>query len=951
MSGTAWGGSTEIGIMCCMFRVNAIVYDRADRRQTSVFQPDARYLSIDDLPLRTVLMYRSFLHYDLLLPSNNNNDNNIVSNNNNSTSNSSSSSSSSNSHSTSSSSSSNDSGSNDTCCSSIDQPPTAAPAAPPPPPPPPADAEALSALDAALAQDQQGPLVNLTGAPLPDSWYALLAHIGARSAIEILPSKAAVLCNIKKAWWTARHRQGHDDDEDDNAEINIQDMHKLYSKIPFDSKKKHPRKLSPMLESRFQTLISWVDAYYDWFLSTRSHFAANLTAEYRTALRDMMKAANEGKLIFRQADKVRRLIVDLADRYKIRCHRMIDQQIPVNNPPLDALKKECNNAVHALSSLFEIPERAYKALEDNHPKIGPFSGLHKIHKGKNCVDTDIRPLVDPSQGCLGTKLAWLVQELLAPSFENIQGTVDSTEELIRHMSNQQVGVGSYAYSMDVRSMYPSLPADCIRVAVDEAMRHESFSFPETTDDGISTALRRLNIVPPPEVRPAHHRRKIYIDGRYERCWEFTPAQRREMVKECVIAAAEICLKCCYFHFDRSTHRQTEGLVMGQIISSLISNLFMSWHDRQRRELPHMKKYNQWIVKELRYADDVNGLWRGSLQDLQNYFKDCNAIHPRIQFDVVFSQKEVPALDILICISPQGVSYTRFYEKPIATGECIKPWSAHAESVKRHTVIQEVVRRLRNCSRSPDDALESLNILRKRLRKDGWTNRWINRRIAQGRVAWQRVLDQEAAGTRDRYRSRVQRRAAGRRGKHAGRPGPPTAWIAGTCNEQLINTFRGYVSTLGLDNLLQIQPISGPNIVSLLSRNCFPGPLPCRKVTCHIRNSQSFDAPDAPWPRVRCCDADIVYCAICSGCGCYYFGETEVPFCERLTRHMTDRSSKIYQHVHSCRHCAESSQFAYFRVIEGRGFARRKIAEKHYIFNSHLPADKCLNSLGVYGHIL
>ena len=58
---------------------------------------------------------------------------------------------------------------------------------------------------------------------------------------------------------------------------------------------------------------------------------------------------------------------------------------------------------------------------------------------------------------------------------------------------------------------------------------------------------------------------------------------------------------------------------------------------------------------LRYIDDLFFIWKGTEQELREFFDEMNTIHPTIKFDYEFSKKEIHFLDLMIFKDATGVN--------------------------------------------------------------------------------------------------------------------------------------------------------------------------------------------------------------------------------------------------------------------------------------------------------
>ena len=105
---------------------------------------------------------------------------------------------------------------------------------------------------------------------------------------------------------------------------------------------------------------------------------------------------------------------------------------------------------------------------------------------------------------------------------------------------------------------------------------------------------------------------------------------------------------------------------------------------------------------LRYIDDVWGLWTHGSEALTEYLRFLNSRHPAIQFTMERSDVngEIPYLDTLIRVGPNGSYSTELYVKPMAASIILPYDSAHAMTTKKGVLTAQIMRAIRIGSNAP-----------------------------------------------------------------------------------------------------------------------------------------------------------------------------------------------------------------------------------------------------------
>ena len=112
------------------------------------------------------------------------------------------------------------------------------------------------------------------------------------------------------------------------------------------------------------------------------------------------------------------------------------------------------------------------------------------------------------------------------------------------------------------------------------------------------------------------------------------------------------------------------------------------------------------VKELEESDKtVKGDKRTMVHSMDELKKVANTSYKTVQFTSDCPSNHpggrMPVLDLQMFVGEEGLIMFEFYEKPMAHKFVIPCKSAHSKKMKLAVMVEEGVRRLRNCSKGID----------------------------------------------------------------------------------------------------------------------------------------------------------------------------------------------------------------------------------------------------------
>jgi len=150
-----------------------------------------------------------------------------------------------------------------------------------------------------------------------------------------------------------------------------------------------------------------------------------------------------------------------------------------------------------------------------------------------------------------------------------------------------------------------------------------------------------------------------------------------------------------FSFKEKHYVQNEGTAIGSRLGMNYASTYLGEWESELLENCEIKPYVYH-----RYVDDICGLWTNSVQELENFHKKANSIHPNIKVDLRYSRERIEFLDVNISIKNNTIT-TDLFSKPTDKHLYLHYTSSHPDSTKRAIPYGLGVRAKRICSDPKD----------------------------------------------------------------------------------------------------------------------------------------------------------------------------------------------------------------------------------------------------------
>ena len=350
----------------------------------------------------------------------------------------------------------------------------------------------------------------------------------------------------------------------------------------------------------------------------------------------------------------------------------------VNTHPTLLLERHLKNIIYKFKN--EITNgHSHKLFNFLLPKTGHriprFYGLPKIHK--LTAETDIPP-VRPNISHINSLLsnsARFIDHCLQPLAKYYPDYLENSTELIRKLSAFHITENISLVTMNIVSLYPSIPQkECLTIIYEEMCLH----------------------------------RELLV---------FSP--------NLMIQLLEFNMLNNYFEFGSFNFLQTKGIAMGAAFAPTVANIFMS--SLLKRFMENQINKPLLIV---RYIDDIFLIWPSN-HNLTKFVSDINKFHQNIRFTIEHSSKSINFLDITIfkghLFRQTQLLDIKTFQKPNNLFQYLHFNSFHPKNTFSSIITGECIRYVRT-NTDKDNYVTQTMLLKSRLQKRGYPPKFISKYI-------------------------------------------------------------------------------------------------------------------------------------------------------------------------------------------------------------------------------
>lgn len=313
----------------------------------------------------------------------------------------------------------------------------------------------------------------------------------------------------------------------------------------------------------------------------------------------LVKKLEQKNLVITKADKGNTVVILDKDNYIRRTENMLNDEAfkLLKKDPLNKYKKQVNDCLKACNNIIADSEK--KHLKINNPKIPKLYTLPKIHKPGD----KMRPIVS-SVNSPAYKLAkWMNKRLnLFESFDSL--SIKNSFDFVEKVKDIRLDKNDILVSFDVESLYPSIPLEKTKTLCRKWFEKNNIS-----EKNIEEYMQIITV----------------------------------------------CTEQRFFQFNNKFYIQKDGLTMGNPLSSILSELFMSDLEMNVKESSSLFKH--WSRK----VDDIFAVIDRDKVD--ECLQLLNSIEDTVNFTVEIEKEgTLPFLDLKVIRVNNRLEFD-IYRKP------------------------------------------------------------------------------------------------------------------------------------------------------------------------------------------------------------------------------------------------------------------------------------------------
>ena len=472
----------------------------------------------------------------------------------------------------------------------------------------------------------------------------------------------------------------------------------------------------------------------------------------------------------------------------------------------------------------------------------------------------------------------------------------------------------------------------------------------------------------------------------------TPEETRQMLALALEVGVKACMDNHTYSLSTSWRRQTSGGAIGLKLTGALAKVFMVWwcrrfgqtlrvatsdiefelylhkfyvddHNLAMEELPSGARYREGKVVVVPGEVEADSLLPGDQRTALVINEVANGVCQFTTFKTdcpsANENGQMPLLDIQISVLPDNSVSWRYYEKEVNSPFTILNSSALPGKVKRISLVQEGLRRLRNTRPDlvPGLKKELMENLAEKMMVSGYNEEFRAGVIRSAVVGYERLMAASASGERPLYRPRSWQQKARREAKVLKgvswyRPADTVLFLPATPGGELAEQARKVLEEeaprLGMS--IRVVEKAGVSVKRQLVKTDLAAGEPCKQQDCLACLSNPGEGGGLRHQR-----SGALYrgtCKLCAALGrsTVYFGESGFNGYSRLGEHGAavrtgDLSNAFAKHLledHPEAAALQVQDVFSFQIL--RTFAKpleRQVAEAVAIQNCK--ADTLLNS--------
>lgn len=437
--------------------------------------------------------------------------------------------------------------------------------------------------------------------------------------------------------------------------------------------------LVPEINSFFDGLLDWYSATFSRAVKNPGSTPATLPSLLQHARHESLRAISTPQtcnispqekqilstlrsrkdIVIKKADKGASIVIWPTEEYIKEATRQLDDTTtfePVANGD-EAVQAAHTQTIRLLAeakSMNVISAATLDRESEREIKIGNIYFLPKVHKPLHPTTGSYkgRPIVSCCSGPTRT-LDLLLTRIFTPLLTKLPERLRDTTSFLLHLHRIQHRPTSSLFSLDIESLYPSIPqAEAVDAMINFLSEHKD-----------------------------HVQRRLAEKGKFPKLPPFFWLHD----------ALHHVLRSNVFHFNGKYYRQIKGTCMGASISVALAEIFV--HMTIERSPARLQVCPTWK----RYIDDILVISPDPLEP-DKILECLNRIHPSIRFTIeTSSDNTLPFLDTLLYLDKEGRLQTRVYYKSTDRHLYLHQRSFHPRSCKKSLPYSQGLRIIRNTS--------------------------------------------------------------------------------------------------------------------------------------------------------------------------------------------------------------------------------------------------------------
>lgn len=581
----------------------------------------------------------------------------------------------------------------------------------------------------------------------------------------------------------------------------------------------------PTVEARLQEMYRQFSNTVQSAYRSRFKIKSNLSDDERNALKHLRNVSNQ--ITIQPSDKGGEFCIIDSSIYTEAVTSMLNSNNTYRKIyiyDITKIEQRVNDTWRKICSRRNIVKHIMQHFLANCTQIPPLTCLVKTHK----EGLKLRPIVNCRVGPCHN-ISWLIHRITKKFLSNLPYVVTSTEDMLEKISKitpEEIRDHPHLVSLDICDMYTAIPANEAILCLCDHLTSANFNY-----HGIQTQ----------DIHDLCH--VITTNG--------------------------------YFQFNKTVYLQFHGLPMGNVISGLLANVFVSSIERKILHTLNIPGY-------FRYVDDTCLFCKNS-DEANRIINMFNNAHKKLQFEMEeATDNSLNILDVKLTVDQSmGTVNTQLHRKDARSDMFINRKTNLPTSTIMTIAMNETIRIRERCQ-TEETLKHELELYNKRLMKNGF-NRQEARKVTRHSRVYRRTRDVSREDTI--FLS--------------------VPFISDTLNAKIRKLFARHDIKVTLAH-------KGKSLKEHLKP---PIPPPkCKLSNCHT-------------PKDLCFRKMLVYGMKCNKCNADYIGSTKRHLHTRIKEHLTRDDSAIKRHAGQC---MNSNNWSINIITTARDLIDLRIKEAYWI---------------------